>query len=136
MSADSGSVAWQVETDDYIHGAPAVADSLVATAGCDGFLRLIDLQAGSEVARIELGTYVGASLAIGDSGRAYVGTFGNEVLGINLVERQVSWRYTAGQRQHPFYASAAVTNAVVAIGGRDRLLHALDPHSGALLWSF
>ena len=135
LAADTGAQIWRAETEDYVHGSPAVADSVALTAGCDGYLRLIGMESGHEVARMELGTYVGASLAVG-GGSAYVGTFGNQVLGIDLTARRISWRYEPADRQSPFYASAAVTAEAIVIGGRDRSVHALDPDSGELLWSF
>ena len=42
-------------------------------------------------------------------GHAYVGTFGNEVLAIDLATRAVRWTYRHPTRSFPFYSSAAVT---------------------------
>ena len=65
-----------------------------------------------------------------------MGTFGNEVLGIDLQKPQILWRYQNPQRQFPFYASAAVVPGAVVIGGRDKAVHALDPQSGEVLWTY
>ena len=38
-------------------------------------------------------------------------------------------------RQFPFYASAAVTQHVVVVAGRDKMVHGLDPATGDPLWT-
>ena len=82
-----------------------------------------------------MGAYVASSAAV-HADRAYVGTFGNEVLGVDLKAGKVRWRYQHAERKFPFYASPAVTDQAVVIGGRDKLVHALDPDTGAPLWTF
>jgi eukaryotic-like serine/threonine-protein kinase len=69
-------------------------------------------------------------------GQAYVGTFANEVLGIDLVKRAVRWTYKHPTRNFPFYASAALSGDRVVVGGRDKLVHCLSASTGKELWSF
>ncbi len=116
-------------------GSPAVLGGSAVTTGCDGFLRLVDVRTGKESGAVQLGTYVAASCAV-LKGRGYVGTFGNQVLGIDLEEGRILWRYEHGKHQFPFYASAAVDGNVVVVGGRDKMVHALDPKTGEALWTF
>ena len=134
LDAATGAQVWQIATDGYIHSTPVVYDGIVAVAGCDGYLRLLDLIDGTERQRLAMGTYVASSTAV-RSGRAYVGTFGNEVLGIDLIAGEVLWRYQHAERKFPFYASPAVTANAVIIGGRDKLIHALAPETGAVQWT-
>jgi outer membrane protein assembly factor BamB len=82
-----------------------------------------------------LGNYVAASPAIWNQ-RAYFGTFANQVVCVNLNDYKIAWRYEHPQRKFPYYASAAVTDAVVVIGGRDKMVHALNPQSGEVKWTF
>ena len=77
-----------------------------------------------------------ASSAAIHAGRAYLGTFGNEVLGIDLDTGEIRWRYAHAVRKFPFYSSPAVADQAIVIGGRDKLVHALDPQTGQLLWTF
>jgi outer membrane protein assembly factor BamB len=65
-----------------------------------------------------------------------VGTFGNEVLAVDVSTRAVAWRYEHPARHFPFYASAAVTADRVVVGGRDKLVHALDRSTGKAAWTF
>jgi outer membrane protein assembly factor BamB len=67
--------------------------------------------------------------------RAIYGTFGNEVLAVDLASRKVVWRYTHPDRKFPFYSSAAVAHGRVFVGGRDKLLHALDADTGKAVWT-
>ncbi|HET9482041.1 MAG TPA: PQQ-binding-like beta-propeller repeat protein [Candidatus Polarisedimenticolia bacterium] len=137
LDAGSGSMAWKVETGGYVYGTPAVRETggapAVVSAGCDGFLRIVKVSDGAELGRIELGAYVGASPALSGN-RAWVGTFENQVLGVDLEAGKVIWSYEHPERKFPYYASAALGEGILVIGGRDRLVHALDPGTGRAVW--
>lgn len=131
----SGEKVWQVETDGYVHGTPAVADGLTTVSGCDGFMWLIDIETGETIHKIDLrGQAASSPAVVGDM--AYVATYENEVLGINLETRQVAWAYEHEIRKFPFYASAAADDEIVVIGGRDKIVHALDPRTGERKWEW
>ncbi len=134
LNVEDGRPLWKVETDNYVYGAPAISRGRVLSAGCDGYLRVIGLADGKEQARMELGGYVGASPAVRGS-RLYVGTFENQVLGIDLESRRLSWTYENSERKFPFLSSAAAGDSVVVLGGRDKLVHALDPETGKPRWT-
>jgi outer membrane protein assembly factor BamB len=65
-----------------------------------------------------------------------VGTFDNEVLGVDVTKGEVLWRYQHPKRHFPFYSSAALSQGRVLIGGRDKMLHALDQVTGEAAWTF
>ena len=69
-------------------------------------------------------------------GNAFYGTFNNEVLGVNLVARQIGWRYQNPQRQFPFYSSAGVVDGRIVVGGRDKVVHSVEAWTGRALWTF
>jgi outer membrane protein assembly factor BamB len=71
-----------------------------------------------------------------DGADAYVGTFGNEVLGLDLARRVVHWRYRYRARELPFYSSAAIASDRIVVGGRDRLVHCISRSTGRPLWTF
>ena len=130
-----GSVHWKSETEGYIHGTPAISNGNVLIAGCDGFLRTIKIADGSEIQKVRLGAYVGASPSVVQD-KLYVGTFGNQVLGVDLKQGKVLWQYENPDGQFPFYSSPAVTNRAVYVGGRDKFFHALDTQTGKEIWRF
>lgn len=135
LSAEDGKLIWKFETEGYVHGTPAIINGAVVISGCDGYLRLINIADGVEQQKIGLGDYVAASPAILED-RAYAGTFGNQVWCAELQNSEILWEYEHPERHFPFYASAAVTADIVVIGGRDKIVHALEPQTGQLLWTY
>jgi outer membrane protein assembly factor BamB len=135
LSAGTGALLWKVETDGYVHATPTIINENVAVAGCDGYFRIIRLRDGVEIKKLEAGAYVAASAAaFGHC--VYLGTFGNKVLCLDLLGGKLVWQYDPPQRDFPFYSSAAVTDKIVVVGGRDKMLHGLDPQTGKALWTF
>jgi outer membrane protein assembly factor BamB len=135
LKAADGSLAWKLETESYVHATPAIAGGNAYVSGCDGFFRAVRLSDGGEAGKVSLGGYAAASPAVA-GGRAFVGTFENEVLALDLAPLAVAWRYQNPDRAFPFYASAAATPRAIVVGGRDKLVSALDPGTGKKLWSF
>ena len=103
-------------------------------AGCDEILRGIRVADGQEVFNLPSGSYTASSPAI-QNGHAYYGTYDNEVLGVDLGAKKIQWRYKHPQRNFPFYSSAAISGDRMFIGGRDKMLHALDLKTGKSLWT-
>ena len=135
LSTKDGALVWKLETEGYVHGMPAIVNGAVIVSGCDGYLRVINITDGVEQQKIALGDYVAASPAILNN-RAYAGTFGNQVLCAGLEDSEILWWYEHPERHFPFYASAAVTEDIVVIGGRDKMVHALEPQTGNPLWIY
>lgn len=145
LNIKNGKLAWKYETEGYVHGTPAIYENFVIVTGCDSYLRVINIADGKQKQQINLGAYVGASPAILSTNtgtenktksRAYCGTYGNEVLGIDLNSGEIVWRYQNPLRQLPFFASAAVTDKIILIGGRDKMMHALTPEKGEPIWTY
>jgi len=134
LSARNGSLLWKVKTNGPVHSTPGIADGVAFIAGCDELFRAIRVADGKEVFNVSSGAYTGASPALRD-GVAFYGTFDNEVLSVNLAQKQIAWRYEHPERHFPFYSSAAVTNDRVVLGGRDKMVHGLSL-AGKGLWTF
>lgn len=135
LNVGDGSLIWKVETEGYLLGTAAIVGDTVVSAGCDGFLRVLRIADGSEVRRVEVGAYVGASPAY-LAGSVFFGTFGNQVLAVALDKGEVRWKYEHPERKFPYLSSAAVGADLVVLGGRDKLLHALDAGTGAKRWEY
>lgn len=135
VDAATGKLAWQVKTKAQVHATPAVVNGLAFISGCDGVLRAIRIANGQQAYEVTIGSYTGASAAI-EGQVAYFGTFDNQVLAADLPRRRILWRYEHPQRKFPYYATAAVMNGRVYVGGRDKILHALDAKTGKEVWSF
>jgi eukaryotic-like serine/threonine-protein kinase len=135
LSAKTGALLWKFSTEGPIHCTPAIEKDRVHISGCDETFRAIDATTGKQLYSLQLGAYMGASVAIVDN-HAYVGTFGNEVLSLNLQQRSIEWVYRHPTRSFPYYSSAAVANDRVVLGGRDKIVHCLHRLSGKEIWSF
>src|SRR5918993_2403060 len=129
-----GTLAWKARTEGPVHSTPAVREGVAYVAGCDEMLRGFRITDGREVFATPSGAYTAASPAM-HGGRAIYGTFANEVLAVDLASRKIVWRYTHPDRKFPFYSSAAVADGRVFLGGRDKLLHALDAGTGTAVWT-
>jgi eukaryotic-like serine/threonine-protein kinase len=135
LSATAGTLIWKYATDGPVHCTPAIDKGRAYISGCDETFRAIDIATGKQLFSVPLGAYAGASAAIYDD-HAYVGTFGNEVLGLNFLKQVTQWAYKHPTRNFPFYSSAAVTSDRVVLGGRDKMVHCLDRSTGKEIWSF
>ena len=145
LNRESGELVWQFETEGYVHGTPGVwtqsesesddAANFVILTGCDSYLRVINIDDGTQTQQVDLGAYVGASPAI-SRGQVYCGTYGTEILRIALDSGEIAWRYRHPKRQFPFCASAALTKDNVIIGGRDKMVHALSRETGEPIWTY
>ena len=135
LTADAGTLVWKYGTEGPVHCTPAIDRDTVYISGCDETFRALDAASGKQRYSLPLGAYAGASAAIRD-GHAYIGTFGNEVLDIDLARRAPRWTYEHPIRKFPFYSSAALTRDRVVLGGRDKLVHCLNRASGKSVWTF
>ena len=54
----------------------------------------------------------------------------NQMIGVGLSSREQFWRYEHPQRHFPFYPLALSVDGTIVIGGRDRMVHAIDQASG------
>ncbi|MDE0014508.1 MAG: PQQ-binding-like beta-propeller repeat protein [Candidatus Poribacteria bacterium] len=145
LNRENGELIWKFETEGYVHGTPGIwtqstketgeARNFTIVTGCDSYLRVLNISDGAQTQQVDLGAYVGASPAIsGDY--VYCGTYGSEILGVNLDTGAIAWRYRHPKRRFPFFASAALTDNAVIIGGRDKMVHALSPETGESLWTY
>lgn len=135
VSAATGTLVWKYATEGPVHCTPAIDKGKVYISGCDENFRALDAATGKQLYALPLGAYSGASAAVRDD-QAYVGTFGNEVLSIDLTRRIAQWTYKHPSRNFPFYSSAALTGARVVLGGRDKIVHCLERSTGKAVWTF
>ena len=145
LNRENGELIWKFETEGYVHGTPGIwtqpadkstnAQNFAIVTGCDSYLRVLNINDGTQVQQVDLGAYVGASPAISQN-HIYCGTYGAEILAIKLDTGEVAWRYRHPKRRFPFFASAALTEDMVIIGGRDKMVHALSPETGESLWTY
>ncbi len=57
-------------------------------------------------------------------------------MGLDWRAGQVLWRFEEDDRSQPILSSAALTESLVIVGGRDKRLRALEQSTGVQRWSF
>jgi outer membrane protein assembly factor BamB len=138
LAASDGAPAWKLATGSYVYATPAVLEEdgeiSVVIAGCDGLLRVVRVRDGHQIKQVETGGYMGASPALRGM-RAFVGTFENQFVAVDLRAGKVLWRYEHPERKFPFYASAALSGDQIIVGGRDKMVRALRQDDGREVWS-
>lgn len=140
LTRDRGELAWKYTIEDKIHATPAIAGGLALLSGCDGNLHAVRLADGQAERIMPLGSASGSSAALFEE-LAIAGTYGNQVVAVNWRSGSVSWTYEHPDRQFPFLSSPALAPREdgppsLIIGGRDKLLRALDASAGKTRWEF
>ncbi len=161
LARKDGALRWKVPTEGPVHCTPAIGSGHTFVAGCDEQLRTISIEDGTQVAAMSMSAYSAASPALlGD--RLFVGTFGSQVLCVRWRDEKaksgdaaptaaadgggvaVVWTYEHPRRKFPYYSSPAVgpieeagkkPRWAVVVGGRDKMVHAIDADSGESLWT-
>jgi outer membrane protein assembly factor BamB len=128
-----GELLWKYDVGERVHGTPAVAGDCVLVAACDAYLHVVRLADGTALRKVALNSVSGSAAAVRES-RVFLGTYGQQVVGIDWRAGRVLWRFEDPQRQFPFLSSAAVTGDLVIIGGQDKRLRALAADTGTQRW--
>ncbi len=137
FKCDDGTVIWEytIKASGGIQCSPTLAENRCFVCGCDGQLHIIDIEKGESVETLDIGDPTLTTPAI-DGGHVYFGTEGATFFGINWQKPQIDWSYQHGQRAMAFRSSAAVADGAVYVGGRNKLVHALDAKTGKEVWTF
>ena len=137
LGAKDGKVLWKAQTEGYVHATPAVVDGVAYVTGCDEILRGDPRQRRQGGASTSRPAPTPARHRLILDGRAYYGTYENEVLAVDLKTHKIVWRYKHPDRNFPFYSSAALS------GARDRSSAAatswctrIDRQTGKAAWTF
>lgn len=129
-----GQLRWQAKAADRVNGAAAVAGPLAYVAGCDANLLALRLADGKEAFTFALPALAPGSAAARGQ-QVVVATDQGRVVCVSADGKQELWRFQTDE-QAMMYASPAVSEQYVVVGGRDRQIRALDARTGKQVWSF
>jgi outer membrane protein assembly factor BamB len=135
LNATSGELNWKFAIDDQIRCFPTVVGDRSFVAGCDSRFHIVNLVDGTEVASVDIEAPTGSAPAVGGD-FAFFGTEGESVFCVNWRQAEVVWKFRDHRRRLPFRSSAALTERLAIIGGRDKLVRAFDRQTGELAWTF
>ncbi len=114
----------------------AIVNGVAHFAGCDEVFHAVRVSDGRE-ASADLGhrAYTAASAAHRRR-RGVLRHLRQQVMALDIGARRSRWRYEHPDRKFPFYSSAAIAGDLMVLGGRDRMVHALDLATGKPKWTF
>lgn len=132
----AGKELWKIRIEGGpVNGSPAVVEGRTFVGGCDSRIHVIDAMKGKELASVELDGQTGATAAVGGD-HVFIGTMqSGQLQAVNWKKAEVTWTFEP-KRPQGFYSSPALTDKLVIVGGRDRLVHAVARDTGKLVWSF
>jgi outer membrane protein assembly factor BamB len=135
LDAAGGTVVWQVKTENFINGSPAIdaEGKYAAFGGCDGWLRVVELASGQEKAQMQADSYLPSSPSI-HAGTAYVGSHAMALYAVELASGKLLWTFNAKDGD-PLLAPPATDGQLVLLNcGRNRLI--IDARTGKQKLSF
>ena len=112
LERQTGKVAWKLKTDGQVHATPTVVNGIIYFGGCDERFRAVRATDGVVLFQVPLDANTGSSAVI-EGNRAYLGTFNNEVVAIDLAAKKIAWRYKDPDREFPYYSSPALAGGKV-----------------------
>ncbi|GIW90705.1 MAG: hypothetical protein KatS3mg109_1137 [Pirellulaceae bacterium] len=130
-----GQLVWKFSIADQIRCTPTIIEGHAFVAGCDSRLHVLDVEQGRETAAVEIEAPTGVTPAAHEN-RVYFGTEGATFFCVDWRAAKVLWRYELPESGQSIRSCPALTETAVVFGGRDRRIHALDPATGRLLWTF
>ncbi|MFI4876513.1 MAG: PQQ-binding-like beta-propeller repeat protein [Blastopirellula sp. JB062] len=135
LTASDGRLVWKYEIADQIRCMPTIVENRGFVAGCDAKLHIVDLEKGTSAVSVPIDAPTGSTPAVhGDL--VVFGTEGGTLFGIDWKQAKVRWTYEDDRRRQAFRASAAVTDKMAIIGGRNKRVTAVDMATGKQIWSF
>ena len=132
---------------DYHLSSPVLVDGTLFIGGGDGRVLALDAARGRVRWQVDVGSRVRSTPAVHD-GVVVFGTLSGHVRGLRARDGAPLWSFATDGAAHKFadadndttsvVASPTIVarddGAIVAVGGRDGNLYALDLHSGQLRW--
>ncbi|MCY2928388.1 MAG: PQQ-binding-like beta-propeller repeat protein [Planctomycetota bacterium] len=136
LRASDGGKLWELPTENSINGTPALAGGRVVFGGCDNAVYVVNLADGHVLTRLPTGgemAYIPASAAL-DGAQAFVANYEGKLMRIDVAAGRIDWAMPLQESQE--FCSAALTDALVLVGGGDGVLHCRDRRDGRKVWDF
>ena len=135
LNQATGDVKWKLEMGDQIRCTPTIVENRTFVAGCDGFLHIVDIRNGTEIAKVDIESPTGVTAAVmGDT--AFFGTEQAGFYAIDWKRAEVKWSYLDPTANTSSRSSPAVTKSHVIFGSRSRKIYSLNPETGAENWTY
>ncbi|QLG62040.1 outer membrane protein assembly factor BamB family protein [Halorarum salinum] len=135
LDTAQGTERWHFETDRFVNTVPAILDGTVYVGSLDHYVYAIQVSDGTERWRFETGGPISNSSPAVANNTVYIGSGETDtnVYAIDTEQGTEQWRF---QTTDGVFASPAINENTVYVGGRDGRLSALEASSGREQWSF
>ena len=87
------------------------------------------------LASVEIGSPTGITPAVLGE-HVFFGTESGVFFSVNWKEAKVAWKVEDESSSQPYRSSPAVTEGLVVVGSRNRMVQAFNPANGKELWTF
>ncbi len=134
LNADTGEVAWELETGDQVRCSATVIENRAFVAGCDGSLHIIDLDQGKEVGSVLIESPTGVTPAARGED-VFVGTEQAGFFAINWKTAERKWKYDDPQGGLATRSCPAIFGKHVVLGANNRKVYSLNPENGDVNWT-
>jgi outer membrane protein assembly factor BamB len=128
-----GQLLWKFETGSGLWAKPLVVEDVVYLPGMDRKLYALDIKNGSLKWSLDMGAAAIGSPVMDDAGILYQGTLGSEILAVNKVSGNVSWRYKA---TNAIWANMVLRDSILYFGQVDGNIVALDTTTQKPVWQY
>ncbi|WP_197526550.1 outer membrane protein assembly factor BamB family protein [Botrimarina colliarenosi] len=138
LDAATGKELWSFAIDAPLRCTPTVVGGHALLAGCDAKLHTLDVETGQETGAVELGDPTGNTAAV-VGGVAYFGTEGGSFEAVDAndpAKPVVKWSYRDRRSSQGIRTAAAVTKDAVVYANQGKLVVALRPENGDVLWQW
>lgn len=128
---ESPGTLWTFATGNKINSEAAIVDGVAYIGSGDGNLYALDAVTGAEKWRFDAGAAVDCGPAVAN-GTVYFTTRHDELIAVSTENGSELWRFAKANSN----ASAVLDEERLYMQGNDGNVYALDPATGAELWSF
>ncbi|HVT96316.1 MAG TPA: PQQ-binding-like beta-propeller repeat protein, partial [Acidobacteriaceae bacterium] len=152
VTADRGEIRWQQDLGadkgpsnywDFFESSPTLVDDRLFVGSGDGRLYCIDAASGRRIWSFDAGARIRSTPAVVDN-TVVVGAMNGRIYAVDAATGKEKWSYATRGASHKFadknndttsiVASPTIAGGLVAIGGRDGYLYAVDLQTGKLRW--
>ena len=133
VSRQTGDALWEASTENAVWSAPAKLDDTVFVTSIDRNIYAVDASDGSEKWTHTLnGAGSGSAVVSADGDLVYAGSFGGEVIALNIADGSDAW---SAQASDWIWGAPVELNGVLFYADISGNVYAVDSKTGNSLWN-
>lgn len=134
LDALTGNLIWTYNGDFAFIAEPIIVDDKVIVSSQEHHVLVLDLNSGEELYRVEMnGALLSAPLYDPETGSAYVGSLGKEMVSFDLETGKKNWSYN--ENIDTVWATPILLDNQLVFTDKTGKIIALEPETGELLWT-